>query len=868
MGNANPGVMRGGDGGAPEPAPKPGVELAPAAEPFWSEPAEALLARLGSGPAGLSEAEAAGRRTKDARAPWRRSHEGVRTLARQFVSPIVLLLLAAALLSFFLGNTSDAVIILAIVAVSALLSFRQEFLASRAVAKLIAMVAVRSRVVREGREREVENQDVVPGDVVLLRAGDMVPGDGVLLEGKDLFVNEAALTGENFPAEKRPEPTPREAALPKRANALWLGTHAVSGEGRMLVAAVGSRTELGRIGARAAHVPETQFEVGLRHFGAFLVEVTLVLVILIFAINVYLQRPVIESFLFALAVAVGLTPQLLPAVVSINLAYGARRMAARQVIAKRLVSIENFGAMQVLCSDKTGTLTEGTVNLRAALGPDGAESAWVKELAVLNAAFESGFSNPIDKAIRETGGVDLTGVRKLDETPYDFVRKRLTLLVERNGKSLATCKGAVNNVLDICAFVEAPGGGRAPLTDEAKAAAQALSAKLCQGGERVMAVAWRDMEGKQRINHADKAGFTFAGLLAFRDPLKPGIQDVISRIRDLKVSLKIITGDSRWVAAQVAEAVGLENPGAVLAGPELRRLSEAALWARIATTNVFAELEPNQKERIIRAHQKAGLAVGYLGDGINDVPALRAADVGISVDDAVDVAKEAADIVLLRKDLSVLTDGIVEGRRTFVNTLKYVMMATSANFGNMFSMALSSLVLPFLPLLPKQILLTNLLTDLPEMTIPSDTVDPEQLHAPRRWNLKLIRNSMIVFGTISSLFDWATFFVLLFLLKADPHQFRTGWFLESVASAAMIVLALRTRRPIWRSLPGRYLVAATVAVIGVALALPYTPLAGPLGFEALPSSFLAWVAGILAVYLALVEGAKALFYKQVEPRRG
>jgi len=835
------------------------------AEPFWSRRAEDNLARLGSRLEGLTEEEAALRQGKRRRKPWRRSQsEGLRALARQFASPIMLLLLGAAALSFFLAEKSDAFLILGIVVVSSLLSFRQEFLATQAVARLISLVSVKARVLRDGQEREVDDGAVVPGDVVVLRAGDLVPGDGVLLSGKDLFVDEAALTGETFPAEKHPGATPEEVAMAQRTNALWLGTHVVSGEGHMLVLAVGAQTQLGQLGEQLSHrAPETEFEAGLRRFGSFLVEVTLFLVLLLFGINVFMARPVVESFLFALALAVGLTPQLLPAVVSINLAYGARRMAQKQVIAKRLMAIENFGGMQVLCSDKTGTLTEGVVWLRAALDADGQESARVRELAGLNAAFESGFNNPIDEAIRKAGGVSLEGTAKLDEVPYDFIRKRLCVLVEREGRRLAVCKGAVANVLEICSWVHTA-GGPVPLA-ASREALEARYAALSQGGERVLAVAYRDMGGRRTLERADEVDFTFAGLLVFQDPLKPGIQETLQRLAGLGVSLKVVTGDNRWVAAQVAEAVGLPR-AAVLTGGELRKLSEAALGARVSGTHVFAELEPHQKERVIRALKKTGLSVGYLGDGINDVPALRAADVGISVDDAVDVAKEASDIVLLRKDLSVLVEGVMEGRRTFVNTLKYVLMATSANFGNMFSMALSSLVLPFLPLLPKQILLTNLLTDLPEMTLPSDTVDPEQLHTPRRWNLRLIRGSMVVFGTVSSLFDFATFALLLFWLKADATLFRTGWFLESVISASLAVLSLRTRRPVWRSLPGRLLVLATFTVVAVTVALPHTPLAPLLGFRALPWRFLGWVGALLVGYLVLVEMAKRLFFPHVTAR--
>ena len=553
-------------------------------------------------------------------------------------------------------------------------------------------------------------------------------------------------------------------------------------------------------------------------------EVTLVLVVAIFAINVYLARPVLDAFLFSLALAVGLTPQLLPAIISVNLAHGAKRMAQAKVIVKRLASIENFGSMNVICSDKTGTLTEGSVRVQSALDVEGAPSDQVLLYAYLNACYETGFTNPIDEAIRTHRPFDLSGYRKADEIPYDFLRKRLSILVAHDETHLMVTKGALANVLAICTSVDTGGGTLVDIAARRSRIQQHFEAFSHQG-YRTLGVAYKPMGAESRISKDHEVGLTFLGFLVLFDPPKPNILETIVRLKHLGVSLKVITGDNHLVAAHVSQQMGL-SPTPIITGPDLRELSDEALLTRVVDTDVFAEIEPNQKERIILALRKAGHVVGYLGDGINDASALHAADVGISVESAVDVAKEAADIVLLEKDLGVLVQGVREGRRTFANTLKYVFMATSANFGNMFSMAGVSLFLPFLPLLPKQILLTNLLTDVPEMAIATDTVDHEWVDSPRRWDIKAIRQFMMTFGLVSSVFDYLTFGALLFLLHATPEQFRTGWFLESVISASLIVLVIRSRKPFFKSRPSPYLLTATLLVMVVTLMVPLTSIWG------------------------------------------
>jgi Mg2+-importing ATPase len=591
-------------------------------------------------------------------------------------------------------------------------------------------------------------------------------------------------------------------------------------------------------------------------------EVTLVLVITIFAINVYLARPVLDSFLFSLALAVGLTPQLLPAIISINLAHGAKRMAQGKVIVKRLASIENFGSMNVICSDKTGTLTEGIVHVHSALDVEGAPSEKVLLYAYLNAVFETGFTNPIDEAIRTHRQFDVSGYQKQDEIPYDFLRKRLSILVSHADTHLMVTKGALPNVLEVCSSAETGGGTLVEIATVRQRIQQHFEEFSTQGF-RTLGVAGKNMGSVSRIGKDHEAGMTFVGFLVLFDPPKPDIVKTIGSLKDLGVSLKIITGDNRLVAASVSHQMGLSNTR-ILTGPDLRQMSDGALLKQVGEADVFAEIEPNQKERIILALRKAGNVVGYMGDGINDASALHAADVGISVESAVDVAKEAADIVLLEKDLSVLVQGVREGRATFANTLKYVFMATSANFGNMFSMAGASLFLSFLPLLPKQVLLTNLMTDFPEMTIATDSVDNEMVAYPRRWDIQAIRKFMITFGLVSSVFDYLTFGVLLFILHATPDQFRTGWFVESVVSAALIVLVIRSRRPFFKSRPSRYLLTATLLVVLATLILPFTPLGPVLGFSRLPTAFSVLLGIIVLGYIVAAEMTKRVFYRRVK----
>ena len=848
---------------------------------FWSLSAEALLEQLKTTRDGLSSSEAKTRLASFGpnvlQARKRRNTAGL--LFSQFKSPIILILIFAAILSMFVGDRPDAIIILIIVLFSGLLGFWQERGAENAVNKLMSIVEIKADVLREGKAASISVEDIVPGDVVVLNAGDIIPADSLILESNDLFVDEASLTGETFPVEKSTEVVQPEAPLAGRTNSTFMGTHVVSGNARVLTVKTGKNTEFGKVSERLAEKStETEFERGIKHFGFLLGEVTLLLVVAIFAINVYLKRPVLDSFTFSLALAVGLTPQLLPAIITINLSKGARRMADHKVIVKRMASIENFGSMNVFCSDKTGTLTEGIVQLDKALDIRGGECAKTLLLARVNASFETGFTNPIDDAMRKLENPDVSTYKKVDEVPYDFNRKRLSIVTDDSeagepgagdrqggapqapGRYLMITKGAVRSVLEVCSSAEEPDGRIVELeraTDEIDACFQDLSGK----GFRTLGVAYKRTD-KADITAADETGMTFLGLLSLSDPPKADIVETIKELRGLGVSLKVITGDNHLVAAHVGEQVGLSS-AQVVTGTDIEKMSPEALVRRVQNVDIFAEVEPSHKENVIRALIKAGNVVGYMGDGINDAPALHAADVGISVDSAVDVAKEAADFVLLEKDLGVLANGVREGRTTFANTLKYVFMATSANFGNMFSMAGASLFLKFLPLLPGQVLLTNLMTDFPEITIATDNVDPEMAQKPRRWDIKFIRRFMLVFGLLSSIFDYATFGVLILLLHATTKQFRTGWFVESVISASMIVLVIRTRRVFFKSRPSKYLFVTTLLVGAATLALPYTPLGKVVGFVPVPAYFYPWLLAIVIIYIGSAELAKRLFYKWV-----
>ena len=830
---------------------------------YWSLTPEKAIQLLSCSQNGLSDEEAEQRLRRFGPNSFKKNtrSSAVLLFLSQFKSPITILLIAAALLAMALGDFTNALIILIIIAISSFLGYWQEKGAAHAIRELLKLVQIRCRVERNGNEKELALETVVPGDIVLLSAGDIIPGDCLLLETKDLFIDEAAFTGESFPVEKITGPLPPETPLSKRINCLFMGSHVISGKGKALVIQTGKSTEFGKISDRLRIRPEeTDFEKGIRRFGYMLMEITLILVILIFAINVMLHKPVLDSFMFSLALAVGLTPQLLPAIITVNLAAGARAMAKQKVIVKRLSSIENFGSMDILCSDKTGTITDGTVVVKDALDIYGQHSEKTLRYAGLNARLQQGFRNPIDDAICKINTGSLDSISIQCEIPYDFIRKRLTVQVRNGQENWVITKGALNSVLDICNQAEKGNGELVPLEQEHDTILKGYQ-RLSREGYRVLGVGYKTADNEKNFTREDEIRMIFLGFVTLFDPPKKDVQQTLEKLGHLGVRFKLITGDNALVAESIAHQIGIAAP-VVLTGPQIRQMSDGAIMQKAIQADIFAEVEPNQKERIILCLKKAGHVVGFMGDGINDAPALHTADVGISVDSAVDVAKEAADIVLLANDLNVLSEGIRIGRKTFTNTMKYIFMATSANFGNMFSMAGASLFLPFLPLLPKQILLTNLLTDFPEMAIATDRVDEESIEKPRRWDLRFIQRFMMIFGLLSSVFDYLTFGILILLLKADEKVFQTGWFVESVVSATLIVLVVRTRLPFLKSPPGKYLSLATLLIAGTVLVIPFTPVGDLFNFTRLPFVFYGWIGLIIALYIISAEWLKRWFYRK------
>jgi Mg2+-importing ATPase len=817
---------------------------------------------------GLSSAEAAKRLVQFGENRLAAEQRGslLRRLLARFGNPLVLVLLAAAGVAGLTGDVASFAIVTLIVSASIAIDVTQEHQAQTAVARLQARVETRSRVRRDGREVEVRAREIVPGDVVLLAAGDLIPADCRLIEGHDLFVNEAALTGESFPVEKRPASGSEDGEA--REPDLFLGSSILSGSGLALVERTGARTRLGEIGhAIERPAPPSAFALHLREFGLLIVRLTVLLVLLVLLVNLLAGRPVLETFLFAVALAVGLTPELLPMIVSVTLARGAVRMARSEVIVKRLSAIHDLGGMTVLCSDKTGTLTEARIKLVREVDAGGNPSRHVLELAYLNSAFETGLRSPLDEAILAAERMPLEGWRKLDEVPFDFERRRVSVLCEQAGRRLLIVKGAPEDVLGLCASVELSGSATpVPLGEERRAAALEVFAGLGREGFRCLGVAWREIgPGQDHARMDDEAGLIFAGFAAFLDPPKADAAAALEALSALGVSVKVVTGDNENVTRHVCRELGLAD-GPVLLGPEISRLSDEALQSRVGEVALFCRVTPPQKARIIRALRQRGYTVGYLGDGINDAPSLHAADVGLSVDDAVDVAKAGASIVLLRKDLGVLVEGVREGRRTSVNIMKYIMMGTSSNFGNMLSMAGATLVLPFLPMLPIQILLNNLIYDTSELAIPFDRVDPQEIARPPAWDPSFIRRFMLTFGPISSVFDFLTFAALLLLFGPAQSLFQTGWFIESMATQILVIFIIRSRLGPLRSRPHPYLLAAALTAVLVAVALPFTPLGVWFHFATPPPTMLLLIALLTAGYLVTVMLAKRIFDRRGENR--
>ncbi len=833
----------------------------------WQQPLADLLLALDAAVTGLSAEQAAlhlARYGPNELRPTRQRALVLQFLAR-FGNPLVLILLTAGIISALTGELRGAMVISAVVTLSVTLDFVQEYRARQAAERLRAQVAVRAAVVRDGRVADLLPQAIVPGDVIELSAGDLVPADARLLEGRDLFVNQALLTGEPYPVERRPQATTAAAYPADADNMVCMGSSVVSGWARALVVRTGAGTALGDIASSLQHEPPpTAFEQGMRQFGGMILRLTLLLVLFVLMVNLLLERPPLESFLFAVALAVGLTPELLPMIHSVTLGRGAMRLSRAKVIVKRLTAIEDLGGMDVFCTDKTGTLTEATIRLERHVDAGGGESERVLWLAYLNSAFESGLKSPLDDAILAHEHLDVSAWHKVDEVPFDFERRRVSVLIDDGARRWLVVKGAPEEVLRVCATVESGAGQTAPIDATVLARLQDLHEDLGRDGFRTLGIAWRQVPQ----DHADavlddERDLTFAGYAGFLDPPKPDAAKALADLQADGVAIKIISGDNQWVTRHVCAQIGLAEPVLML-GSEIDALDEAALRARVTATTVFCRVTPAQKERIIRTLRQAGHVVGYLGDGINDAPSLQAADVGISVEGAVDVAKEAADMVLLEKDLGVLHRGVREGRRTFGNVMKYVQMGTSSNFGNMFSMAGAVLFLPFLPMLPIQILLNNLIYDVSELGLPLDRVDDADLAVPKRWDVGHVQRFMLTLGPVSSLFDFLTFWLLLHVLRADEALFHTGWFIESMATQILVIFLIRTRGAPWRSRPSPWLLLSSLGCLALAIGLTLSPWGPALGFVAPPGRFFLLLALMLVAYLVMVEGVKRWFYRHLD----
>jgi Mg2+-importing ATPase len=837
-----------------------------------------LYQRLGSSEKGLTSDEVRKRLTQYGpnETTGVKQVSAVGRILTALANPLVLILLAASAVSAVLGEPIGAVIIILIVLFSTAIDYFQTHRSQLAAERLRSQVALTATTLRNGQWVEVPRHDVVPGDVIRLSAGDLVPADARLIEARDLHANQAALTGESMPAEKEAGESDTSSDNPADSrNAVFLGSSIESGTATALVITTGKSTSFGDIVTRlAARPPETEFDRGTRQFGLFIMRVVMLLVLFVFLVSALLKKDALESLLFSVSLAVGLTPEFLPMITTVTLAQGAVHMSKQKVIVKNLASIQNFGSMDILCSDKTGTLTSGDMSLDRQVDPGGGSSDRVLALAYLNSAFETGIKNaldqaivasvkakPVDPALLQRDKLDPQAYHKLDEIPFDFNRRRLSIVASSDARRLMITKGAPEGVFAVCTSYEFDGQTK-PFDAEGRAQANKTYQELSAQGYRVLAVAWREAPVQDAYRIADEKDLILAGFVAFIDPPLPDATEVLKLLADDGVRVKILTGDGELVAQHICKQVGLDA-GRIILGDELDKISDPALGLLAETCTVFARVSPAQKNRIILALKMRKHVVGYMGDGINDAPSLHNADVGISVATAVDVAKGAADIILLERSLRVLHAGILEGRKAFGNVMKYLLMGTSSNFGNMFSMAGASLFLPFLPMLPTQILLNNFLYDLAQITIPTDNVDDSYMHKPRKWNIDIIRDFMLIIGPISSIYDFLTFAVMLLVFHANEVLFHTGWFVESLATQTLVLFVIRTAGNPFRSRPSRPLAITTLAIVLIGLLLPFTPLAGLLGFTPLPAGYFLFLVAATSTYLVLVEIAKRRLMKRL-----
>jgi Mg2+-importing ATPase len=826
---------------------------------FWQYGPDALLTRLESTHEGLTEAQADARLARDG------SNEIEGTAGRHILvdllhrlaNPLVAILLVAAGIAGVTGDLASFIIILAVVILSTLLDMVQEHRAQATAAALKRSIALHATVLRDGHPIEIPVGAIVAGDVLQLCAGDLVPADGIVLASNGAQVNEALLTGEPYPVEKRVGPDPLASTPAEASGALFHGTSVIAGTATMLVVETGARTRFGAIAQSLVAVPApTAFERGIHKLGILIARLTIFLVLFVLLAHLALGRPPLQSFLFAMALAVGLTPELLPMIMTVSLARGSQRMARAKVVVKRLSAIHDLGEMDVLCTDKTGTLTEARITLVGHPGIDGDDDEHVAELAAINARFETGLKSPLDEAlITHMTGRPLDDWTKLDERPFDFERRRVSVLAEREGERIEIVKGAPETMLALCRQARDRSGALVTIDQTLRARLIQLHDDRAVKGLRLLGIAWKPAPDRQRIGDADEDGLIFAGYCVFVDPPKASAAEAVARLAAAGIRIKVISGDAGAIVEHLVASLALPVEG-LLTGEEISKLDDAALAARVDTVDLFARVTPDQKVRVVRALRARGHTVGFMGDGINDAPAIHAADVGLSVDGATDVAREAADMILLAPDLGVLADGVVEGRRTYANIMKYIRMGTSSNFGNMLTMALASLVLPFLPLTAVQVLLNNLIYDLSQIGIPFDSADASDLARPRGWDMPGLVRFTAIMGPLSSLFDILTFALLLKVFHVDVATFRSAWFIESMATQILVIFVIRTVWPAWTGRAHGALVITAFGGLLAALALPFLPLAPFLGFAPPSATVLGAIALLVVGYLALSEVMK------------
>lgn len=836
---------------------------------FWQNPLSQIFQDLNATQNGLSQPEVINRIKKFGTNEISPQKEtlAIYQLLRRLKNPLIILLLVTSLISLLLRQTSDFFIITVMVFMSVVLDFFQEYTANKAAKKLRDSLTLKAKVLRDGSLHIVPVKNLVPGDIVYLKAGDMIPADGRLVWANHLFVNQAILTGESYPVEKNANdlsashktPAPLETAT----NSVFMGTSVISGDAHMVVCITGDKAYMGSIAdSLRQEPPPSLFELETRKFGFFLMKITVFLVLFVLMVNIFYHRPWLETFLFALALAIGMTPEFLPMVMSVTLSRGAKNMAKKHVIVKRLSAIHDLGGMNILCTDKTGTLTEAKIQLADYIDCTGKESERVLYFAYLNSFFETGLKNPMDEAILNHKKIQTKDWEKIDEIPFDFERRRVSVLLDNKQERLTLVKGAPEDIVSICTHYESKDQIRT-LTPAIRKKLLKLYKQKSKQGFRILGIAWQPRsKNHEKAVFDDETKLTFAGFVLFYDPPKKEASKALENLKAQKVDVYILTGDSEDVTLHLCQELNIQVKG-LLTGNEMNSLDDHALAMHVRHTNLYCRVAPSQKRRIILELKNLGHVVGFMGDGINDAPSLYSANVGISVDTGADVAKEAADLIMLKHNLDVVHNAVVEGRKIYSNIIKYLMMMTSSNFGNMVSMAGASLLLPFLPMLPTQILLNNLLYDTSQTAIPFDNVDPDSTLSPQQWNLKLILKFMLVMGPLSSVFDFLIFFIMLKIIGTPPALFQTGWFMESLATQVLIIFVIRTRKSIFQSKPHIFLTILAFLLVSIAMLIPYTPLGRYFGFVSPPFYFFIVIIGIVIVYLTSAEKVKLWFYKKI-----